>query len=198
MKSLIIVLLPILLASCSSVKKTRYNDKNMRVMVNPENIQSMDYASIQSSLVQSNMWTVLDRSAGIRAIKKEQEELHVNSPKRYNDMEKFAHWGKLYGVGAIIVANSECQNRPNTWNVTELKNYCNLYLSLIDANTGEVIASVNDEQSANFMQRPNWKEAVEKLTEIYPEIKKQKVEDKLFKYKVESLNNATLVSKEDN
>lgn len=185
MKILSLVLL-VMLASCAT-KRTRYSDKNMRVMVDPNGLSHTDYMNLQSALVQANIWTVLDRSAGLQAVKKEQENLHQTQHDRYEDQEKFAHWGKLYGVGAVIVAHSECQNRPNTWNITELKNYCRLFINLVDANTGEVIVAVQEEDSAPFMARPEWDDAVAELGDEYPKyFKEVKLHDKLLEYKQES------------
>lgn len=159
----------------------------MRVMINPEGLTEVEYMDIQTQLVQTNMFTVVDRSRGIQAIKKEQREQHVTEKERYEDREKFAHWGKLYGVGSVIVAHSECQNRPNAWRVNEIKNYCKLYISLIDTNTGTVMISARGEEKAEMMQRPDWEETVEKLVKAYPEyFESDKTHDKLNEYKDES------------
>lgn len=159
----------------------------MRVMINPEGLSEVEYMDIQNKLVEAGTFTVVDRARAIRAIKIEQNEIHVDNKDRYEDREKFAHWGKLYGVGSVIVAHSDCQNRPNAWRVNELKNYCRLFVSLVDTNTGVVMVSASDEYKAEFMQRPSWEGAVEKLTEAYPKyFESEKLHDRLLEYKDES------------
>ncbi len=186
MKNLLVISILVLLASCSTAR-TKYSDKNMRVMINPEGLSEVEYMDIQDRLVETGAFTVVDRSRGIKAIKREQNEQHVSEKDRYEDREKFAHWGKLYGVGSVIVAHSECQNRPNAWRVNELRNYCRLFISLIDTNTGEVMISANDEYKAEFMQRPSWEDAVEKLVKKYPEyFESDKTHKRLREYKEES------------
>lgn len=198
MKTIIIIATMFILCSCAT-KRTKYSDKNMRVMVDPSGLNMTDYTNLQTALVQSNVWTVLDRSRGLAAVKTEQERLHQHDHDRHDPREKFAHWGKLYGVGAVIVAHSECHNRPNQWNITELRNYCRLFLNLVDANTGEVIVAVNDEDKAPFMSNPEWDEIVEGLVDAYPKyFEKMKLNDKLLEYKEESLQNSNKQDRKNN
>lgn len=186
MKNLLLISILLVSAACSTTR-TKFSDKNMRVMINPEGLSEVEYMDIQSQLVNIGTFTVIDRSRGIQAIKKEQKEMHVTEKDRYADREKFAHWGKLYGVGSVIVAHSECQNRANAWNRGELRNYCRLFISLIDTNTGEVMISANGEDKAEFMQRPSWEDTVEELVGKYPEyFESDKTHDKLNEYKDES------------
>ena len=186
MKNLSIILLLLITTACST-QRTKFSDKNMRVMINPDGLTEVEYMDIQNRLVEIGTFTVIDRSRAIEAIKKEQNEIHMDNRDRYENREKFAHWGKLYGVGSVIVAHSDCQNRPNAWRVNELRNYCRLFISLVDANTGEVLVSANDEYKAEFQQRPSWEDAVVKLTEAYPKyFSEHKLDNKLIEYKNES------------
>lgn len=188
MKIIFILSILLVLTSCSTQRqRTKFSDKGMRVMINPEGLAREDYMNISTNLVMADVWTVVDRSSGIRAIKREQEETHKQNYDRYDNKEKFAHWGKLYGVGSVVVAQSECRNRPNPWRVNETRNFCRLYLNLIDTNTAEIIVGVNVEADAPFMTRPDWNEAVEKLAEAYPKFfKREKLEKELLEYKEES------------
>lgn len=198
MKTVLIIFTLLILCSCAT-RRTRLSDKNMRVMIDPSGITATDYASIQRALVSSNMWTVLDRSRGLASAKREQEQLHKYSHDRYDRMEKFAHWGKLYGAGSVIVAQSECHNRPNPWNITTLKNYCQLYLSMVDTNTGEVIVSSKVEESADFMASPDWSEVVEELADAYPtHFKEEKLHQRLLDYKEESAANSDKMDRRNN
>ncbi len=198
MKSTIILVTLLFLCSCAT-KRTKYSDKNMRIMVDPSGISMTDYTNLQTALVQSNVWTVLDRARGIAAVKNEQEQLHKYNHDRFDPREKFAHWGKLHGVGAVVVAHSECQNRVNQWNVTELRNYCRLFLNLVDANTGEVIVAVNGDDKAPFMSSPEWDDVVEELVEVYPKyFKDVELHEKLLEYKEDSLQNSNKMDRRNN
>lgn len=190
MKSTLIVAILLSLCSCAT-KRTKFSDKNMRIMIDPVGLSMSDYSNLQTALVKTDVWVVLDRARGIAAIKQEQENLHRDEHDRYDRSEKFAHWGKLYGVGAVVVAHSECHNRPNQWNVTELANYCKLSLNLVDANTGEVIVAVNDENKADFMTSPEWNDVAEELVDAYPKyFKKVELHENLIEYKRESEANS--------
>ncbi len=180
------------IVGCSSnEKRTRYTDKNMRVMLYPNTISPDHYARIQTALVQSNSFTVIDRSYGLEAIKQEQERIHRNESDRYDDREKFSHWGRLYGVGAVVVAHAQCVNRPNSWRVNELRNYCQQFLNLIDANTGEVVLGVEAENNSELNTAPDWNEAVEKLIQAYPKyFSPEQVSERLERYKEESKERA--------
>jgi hypothetical protein len=198
MKSTIILAILLLLCSCAT-KRTKFSDKNMRIMIDPVGLSMSDYSNLQTALVKTDAWVVLDRARGLAAIKNEQEELHRTSHDRYDRSEKFAHWGKLYGVGAVVVAHSECHNRPNQWNTTELANYCKLYLNLVDANTGEVIVAVNGEDKAEFMTSPEWDDVAEELVEVYPRyFKNVELHEKLLEYKRESEMNSDKMDRRNN
>lgn len=181
------IIILVIVAACSSAQRTKFSDKNMRVMINPEGLSEVEYMNIQNKLVELDSFTVIDRSRAIEAIKKEQSETHVENKDRYENSEKFSHWGKLYGVGSVIVAHSSCQNRPDSWNVTDLKNHCKLYISLVDSNTAEVIVSAKSEYKSEFMQQPDWDETIEKLVSLYPKyFNEHKIDKKLKEYKEES------------
>lgn len=198
MKSTIILAALLILCSCSSTKRTKYSDKNMRIMVDPSGLDSRTYARVQTALARTGVWTVLDRASGLRAAMREQNQLHVYNHDRYAAREKFAHWGKLYGVGAIVVASQDCQNRVATWNNTMLKTYCNLFINLIDANTGEVIVAVEDEDDTNFLGQPDWNEIVEMLVEAYPKkFEKEVLDERLVEYKEESFQHSNKMDRKN-
>ena len=189
MKKLILLsILSIIAMSCSSkVQRTKYSDKNMRVMVNPEGLEHANYMNLQTALVSTNTWTVLDRASGLKAVQTEQNMLHRYQNDRFEDREKFAHWGKLYGVGAVIVAYSDCRFSTSSWNNTVTVRRCSLYLNLVDANTGEVMVGVTDSVTIPRGSNPDWSESVEKLVEAYPKyFEENKNHKKLEEYKKES------------
>lgn len=166
------------LSACShSVPRTKWSDKNLRVMIDPTQVDKDNYAKLQKALVQSGNFTVVDRGPGWNAIKKEQERLHRNEEDRYADKEKWAHWGKLYGVGSIVVPHTECTRvtsggffKPGP------RMRCMQLLSIVDANTGEVVVMIENESIGERMENiygnnyhsPEWDESVGKLVDAYP------------------------------
>ncbi len=191
MKKWTLILLATALASCASNPdkyRTRFTDKNMRLMVDPASLSVENYIRLQIALVQQQMWTVLDRKAGLEAVKKEQDNLHKTQADRFEDREKFARWGKLYGVGAVIVGHVQCFYKTKLFSLNQKDYWCDEMLNLIDANTGEVILGV---EGGQFTEGPNvapdWKEIVEKLADAYPkEFKKEQTSERLEIYKQES------------
>lgn len=192
MNKVVMLLAIFLLSGCSSSEtRTRYSDKNMRIMLYPETISADHFARIQTALVRSNVWSVLDRSQGLKAVKYEQDTIHKTESDRYDEREKYAHWGKLYGVGAIVIAHAQCTNKANKWNITELRTYCQQFLNLVDSNTGEVVLGVEAENDSDYGSTPDWNEVTKKLADEYPKyFSKEKVTERLEQYKEESKERA--------
>lgn len=158
----------------------------MRVMVDPDSLKTKDFVRLQTELVKSNVWTVIDRAQGFRASLKEQERLHRRRSDRFSDKEKFAHWGKLYGVGAIIVGHIQCTYTRSIWKSKPV-NKCYMAINLVDANTGEVVIGVDDNNYSPIGERPDWEEVVENLIDVYPKyFSPSKVLERLYRYKEES------------
>lgn len=166
--SYVLPVFAMLLMSGCATERTKYSDKNLRVAIDNESIDYQQYVSLEHSLVSSENFIVVDRSSGLKAVEREQERLHQDQPDRFADREKFAHWGKLYGVGAVIVANVQCADKPSFWNQQVYKQHCQQFLTMFDANTGEAIISVKDEPSGDRQETLPWTNAVEKLVEAYP------------------------------
>jgi curli biogenesis system outer membrane secretion channel CsgG len=166
-----ICIVSLLIASgCSSIPRTKYSDPNMRVMVDPDSFDTGDYVRIEQALVKSGKWIVVDRGAGFRAAKIEQERLHRNEVDRYSDPEKWAHWGKLYGVGGIIVGHSQCHGKTALFG--GVYKHCLQSLAIVNANTGEIIASSELEQSGDRNVTTialDWTDTVEALNTAYPD-----------------------------
>jgi hypothetical protein len=154
------------LTGCSTERvRTKWTDPAGRVMVDPRSVSAEDYVSIVTALTQSGKWFVVDRSNGLRAIKAEQEMLHRNEVDRFDDQEKYALWGKLYGVGAVVVGTKKCRSfRGFTKDWTQ----CLQFLSIIDANSGEVIAAAKKDVESNDMSYPEWDDTVEALNDAFP------------------------------
>ena len=176
MKSLILLLI-LIFTACSSMPRTKWTDKNMRVMIDPDSIAADHYVKIQSALVQSDKFVVVDRATGFNAIMTEQNRLHRGQADRYSDQEKWAQWGKMYGVGAIVVAHAQCTQKQTSillgFGEGNAKMYCHQYLALIDANTGVIMAVGEDHESGESIQdgrflAPEWTGAIANLIDHYP------------------------------
>ena len=163
--------LMLLLVSCSSLpEKTRWNEVAMRVMVDPDSIPESQYVVLISSLMQSGRWSVIDRARGWEAVKQEQERTHVSEPERYDSRYKWAMWGKMYGVGGVIVANVQCEEQ-RTWFLNRRYLVCAQALSLVDASTGEIITTSYDRvegETELVYVPPSWDKAVNKLALSFP------------------------------
>lgn len=164
----------VLSACATKIPRNKYTDKNTRIMIDPDSIPSQHYVRIQTALVKSGKFAVIDRAQGMQAVLKEQERLHRDQMDRFEDKEKWAHWGKLYGVGAIVVAHVQCYKDKTWWNNAQYRNYCQQFLSLVDANTGEVIVAVEGENDApdaieyQFQVAPDWDKVVRSFVDDYP------------------------------
>ncbi|MGK5085337.1 hypothetical protein WDW37_18785 [Bdellovibrionota bacterium FG-1] len=185
------------LVGCSTVR-TKYSDINMRVMIDPDSIDEANYAELTHALVHSNKWTIVDRGAGFKALKREQERQHRGENDRFDNKEKWSHWGKLYGVGSVVVGRADCQTETSSIFKADSYLLCTHYLSIIDTNTGEIISSVkaksegeNGSTQARRLPTPIWDEAVQKLNESYPEhFLSHEYHERVKEYQVESKSRA--------
>ena len=171
--ALILMLSAVVGCATAPQPKTKWTDKNMRVMIDPDSIDETHYVQIQTALVRSAKFTVVDRGTALKAVKAEQERLHQDEPDRYADREKWAHWGKLYGVGSVIVAHVQCVKQGVWYNPNLTTLFCKQFLSMVDSNTGEVILAVEGENSSPSSAdqdyiAPEWKEVVAQMVEEYP------------------------------
>lgn len=165
-----LVLAACLLSSCSTPARTRWNEVAMRVMVDPDSVPESQYTVLVRSLMQSKNWTVVDRARGWLAVKQEQERMHRTESDRYDNRQKWAMWGKMYGVGGVIVAAAECEEK-RTFFFSKRYLTCAQSLSLVDANNGEIIAVSSDvvDGSTDLVYvPPTWSVAVDRLTESFP------------------------------
>ncbi len=183
MRNVILFGLLIITVGCSSPPiRSKWADKNMRVMIDPDSISPTDYVAIQNALVQEDKFMVVDRGAGFRAVLIEQQRQHRVQNDRFSDREKWSHWGKLYGVGAIVVAHSQCFKKKKIFSFNPLVTSCKQFLSLVDSNSGEVIVAVDGENetptegnnfgSESFKQPSDWKLVVAEFVDAYPKVYK--------------------------
>lgn len=183
----VILALMVLATGCSSTR-TKWNDPQMRTMIDSDSISSDHYVRIAQALVETGKFSVVDRASGLRAIKKEQNVVHRLQPERYMDKEKWAHWGKLYSVGSIIVPHVQCRTESSFWNREKAERVCQQSLMVVHANTGEIMLMVDGKNSAPLSYdltwiAPDWNDVVEKLADKYPaDWEKRYPEEKLRLY----------------
>lgn len=167
MKNIILLISLVYLSFGCATARTRSSDPVMRVAIDADSISRAAYVRIQNALMESGKFVVVDRAMGFRAIAKEQEMQHETT--RFGDNEKYALWGKMYGVGGIIVATLQCGVVTSGW-THQNYNDCIENLSLINATTGEVMA-VSEEhvETAQYNAvSPEWTAAVDAMIENYP------------------------------
>lgn len=166
MKKLLTVLLVLSLNACATAR-TRTSDPVMRIAIDSDSIPAGSYARLEKALVESGKFIVVDRSAGFRAITKEQELQHTTT--RFGSAEKYALWGKMYGVGGIFVGVQQCQAKQRIFLHGDYLD-CTLNLSLINATTGEVMAVSEKNADADNEVAPEWTESVDALIDNYPKV----------------------------
>ena len=168
MKKLMMVLIALSLTGCASMARNRYSDPVLRIAIDGDSIDSVqDHARLQNSLVESNFFVVVDRGSGFDAINKEQELVHQEKKERFGTNEKYARWGKMYGIGGILVATQSCSWQTSISNAVYKK--CLQDLTLINATTGEVMASSEAiSESEDAIPTASWNKTVDLLISHYP------------------------------
>ena len=168
-----LILLALIISGCAGLPRNRFTDPQSRVFIDPQSIDANNYARIQNALVNNGKFVVVDRAQAFNAVKREQNTTQREQNSRFDDKEKWAWIGKLYGVGAIVVANNQCRRETSFWNHDRSNLVCLQRLALINANTGQVMVSVENTNSADYtfdLQYivPDWVDTVEKMVDNYP------------------------------
>jgi curli biogenesis system outer membrane secretion channel CsgG len=178
-RTIIIILLPtfVFLAGCSSsIKRTRTTDKGLSVSIYPDNLSSEDYVAIQTALVKTDKFIVLDRKLGFAAAKQEQDRQFITEQERFDDNYKYAHFGRLAGAGSVIWANKNCRLETPWFSQYTRVYRCSLFLNLVDSRTGRVLVAVEGKsddvpaiaESGSFNKLVNWDDVANKLADEYP------------------------------
>lgn len=169
MKNKVSLLTLLALSACASNEaRTKWTDKAMRIMVDPASIDAQNHVMIEQALVSSGKWFVVNRSSGYEAIKTEQERLHRDENDRFDDHEKYALWGKMYGVGGVVTAAVQCRKTVE-FLIGRHFLECRQFISIVDANTGEILASVQNVNNGEHPDMyPTWDKTVDTLNEAFP------------------------------
>lgn len=180
---------------CSSHPRTKWTDPNMRILVDGDGLESSDYVRIVNALQASGKWFVVDRRDGLRAIFKEQKMIHRDRPDQFKDEEKYAIYGRLYGVGGVVIGRSQCNYHPGFWsNYT----HCIQNLAIISTISGQVIATAegeNDDAEMNWNGdiriASDWADTVDELNHNFPkEYEQLKYDDNMRLFRQEAKEEA--------
>lgn len=162
-KNMMLVLVLVLSTGCATAR-TRSSDPVMRVAIDSGSMPLNSYVRLQRSLVESGKFVVVDRAAGFKFINKEQKLQHQSD--RFGADEKYAEWGKLYGVGGVVVGIQSCQMRDG-WGGQYYR--CMENLALLDVTTGETLAVSEDTQDTEGKSlNPEWNKAVDMMIDNFP------------------------------
>lgn len=164
MRNLIIFLM-VLSTGCAT-HRVRSTDPVMRVTIDAQSMVREAYIRVQKSVFDSGKFIVVDRDQGFRAIAKEQELQHTTS--RFGQNEKYALWGKMYGVGGIFVANEQCKAVTSIFHAPYAE--CVQTLSLVNATTGEIMAMAEVTEKSDGPIEPSWDKAIAELIDRYPHV----------------------------
>lgn len=171
-KAGIAIHLVVSLLGCAT-PRTKHTDPAMRVFVDPDSLDKKNLPRLKAALQAFGNWIVVDRDAGYNAMNKEQDRQYKDSENRIDQRERYAIWGKQYGVGGVITASSQCSaSKRFLANRTDFD--CIQNIQVMDAKTGEVLATAEGLGTdgsffyAEMNIAPSWTETVEKLNESYP------------------------------
>ena len=160
------MVLALVLVGCSTAQvRTKYTDPSHRVFIDPSGLDEDAYVRLQTSLVESNRFFIVDRARAFKAVKAEQDMIHRHAVGRFADEEKYAFWGKLYSVGAVVTARELCHWEQNFFSYALV---CAQHMSAVDASTGLVIAAASHVARSGSDAAPTWDETVERFNRSFP------------------------------
>ena len=171
-KITIAIQLAAVISGCAT-PRTKHTDPAMRIFVDPDSLDKKNLPRLKAALQASGNWIVVDRDAGYDAMNKEQDRQYKDSENRIDQKERYAIWGKQYGVGGVITATSQCSASKRFW-ANQRDFDCIQNVQVMDAKTGEVLATAEGLGTdgsffyAEMNIAPSWTETVEKLNEAYP------------------------------
>ncbi|MGK5088738.1 hypothetical protein WDW86_14365 [Bdellovibrionota bacterium FG-2] len=182
-------LLATLVISGCATTRSKTTDPAHRIFLDSESLNETSYVNLQATLTKSGKWIVVDRKRGIAAIKNEQDLILSREPERFDNREKYALLGKLHSVGAVVVGHETC-NRFYNW-LGHMALNCQQYATVIDANTGEVLAAAQStKKTGEDMLPPSWDDTVESLNDSFPTEWAENISSKLEQYRAIAEENA--------
>lgn len=160
-------LLALELSGCAGKeRRTKNSDAQLRIALDSYKVDGENYTAISRELLDTGKFVVVDRGRGFKAVKAEQSMENVDERDRFAPNGRYAEYGKLYGVGSVVVASGNCDYKDRLFG----SNWrCVVQLSLYHAVTGELLIAVTDHTTAKNGHEIDWHDVVEKLVDRYPE-----------------------------
>lgn len=152
------------LVSCASKeRRTVESDQALRVAVNLEHIDLGNHQSVQSALLKSHKFIIVDRGPGMSMVNQERAAQWGVGRAVFEPAKRGAIGGYQWGAGGIVTPVLTCEHRWGFWGPSDT---CLASLSITSARSGEILASVSM-KCGN--KRPNWNKLVTELISDYPE-----------------------------
>lgn len=168
----ILSLLTFFTAACSHTEyRTKFSDAQMQVGIDPGTMDVEHYTALQESFLKDGRFLIIDRFKALQVLKDEQHvENRGNERERFDPGLRYAEWGKLHGLGSVVIPSWSCIKLEKTLFIFGSSSTCTLRLSIVNAATGQVVAIANDVISGGKGDPVSWDNAVEKLGDNYPKI----------------------------
>lgn len=173
MKRFLILFIAINVVGCATPRTKNTDPVMARIMLDADSIDQQNFVRLQKALVSSGKWTVVDRNDAYRAMNKEADRQYKDPENRIADRERYAIWGRQFGIAGIFVGKAQCAPSNRFWSYRGDYD-CVQTLTVIDAMTGEILASVDNVASdavyfyGELKTPASWDKAVEKLNKAFP------------------------------
>lgn len=149
------------LVSCASKEqRTVESDQVLRVAIDISNIDLGNHQALQSALLKTKKFIIVDRGPGMSMINQERQSQWGIGRAVYEPALRAAMGGHMMGAGGIITPVIYCEHHWGFWGAS---NKCKNSLTITSARTGEILGSVNSEG------KPNWNKLVAEFVQTYPE-----------------------------
>ena len=137
MHNRLFVLFAFLAVGCASAPKSKFTwqDREARIMIDPTGIPAEHFTMIKDALMKSDRFVVIDRPSDPGSIGREKAKIDPDS-----QASRWKEWSRKFDVGGVLVAHVQCRKM-------EADFYCHQYLAVKNADTGELIAVAEGENS---------------------------------------------------
>lgn len=147
---------------CSSKeRRTVSSDQVMRIAIDLSNIDLGNHQALQSALLKTKKFVIVDRGPGMKMINEERQSQWNIGRAVYEPSSRAAMGGHVLGAGGIVTPIIVCEHHWGFWGAS---NKCMTSLTITSARTGEILGSVTQEKG-----RPKWEKLVAEFIQVYPE-----------------------------
>lgn len=183
-------------AGCSSkpIVRSKDSDSSMRLMVDSRAFDVQNFIQLEAALAQSQKFELVERRDALEtALDEQRREFDLASQGHFDDREKYARRGKLYGVDTIVSGRTDCYQAKAFWTGVYTR-YCRQTLLWIEGSTGKVLFSVTGENSVPWTAEyivPDYNATVAAAIESLPKyFTPHEIHPILETYKQQSAENA--------